>query len=116
MRPLSKLIDLIVVTMCLPMYAVAIPLMVWADSKAARRIAAMTCPWCHKQLDAITRHDITNCGVMLRLAPGTRVIWDRLPTRSMSCPSCSKEICFDRKLRPTACDRSDAITKRSHST
>jgi len=91
-------------------------MMTWGDRKAARQIATMACPWCDHPLESITRHDLNHCGVRLRLTAGTRVIWDRLPTRSLSCPSCSKDICFDRKLRTTACDRSDAITRRSQRT
>jgi ribosomal protein S27E len=110
MSKIANALEAVVVAICLPFYAIAFPLMRLGEYKAAKRIAALTCPWCHQTLATVTRRDLQTCGIRLRLTRGAKVDWQRLPHISVRCPGCSREICFDQQFRTTACDHSDAIT------
>lgn len=109
MRLVSTIVEWIVIILNIPMYAIAFPIMSWHDRKTTQRLATMVCPWCKNSLALITQNDIQDCGVRLRLTSSTQALWDRLPSTQVSCPSCKKEICFDRQDRTTSCDLSDAI-------
>ena len=114
MSVLTNLILAVVLILCLPLFVFAFSnYLRWQANIAAERISPQTCPNCAKSLSGITGTDLNNGGVRLRLSPGTKVKWDRLPTWSLRCPSCSELICFDREFRPTACDLSDAIKRKS---
>ena len=113
MRFLNTIVEFVVVTHCLPFYAVVFPMIRWGDGRAAKQIASMNCPHCESQLTSITARDLKTCGIRLRITAGTQVDWDRMPKRAVTCPTCSKQICLDRKMRYTACDMSDAITRRN---
>ena len=110
MTVLRNVIEIIIVTFCLPFYAVVFPLTRWGQRSAARRIEPITCPACGELFADIT-HDLAFCGVRLRLTAGTRVQWDRLPKWRVTCKSCGSVTCFDNGSRVTACDMSDAITR-----
>ena len=114
MQLLKTIVEFVVVTICLPFYAIIFPIMRWGDGRAAKQIASMNCPHCESMMSSITWRDLKPCMVRLRITAGTKVVWDRMPQRAVMCPACNKQICFDRKLRYTACDMSDAITRRTH--
>ena len=105
------LLDLLVVILSLPMYAITIPVMIVVNRWAASKIAMLDCPTCERSLSSIMARDV-------RYVPrelGTSAVaidWDRKPSRVILCPYCSEQICFDRNFRPTACDGSDAIIKK----
>ena len=112
MTVLRNVIEIIIATLCLPFYAVMFPLLRWGHRSAARRIQKLVCPSCDQPFTDITTDDLVPCGVRLRLTSNTRVQWDRLPKWRVVCPSCDTATSFDREFRPTACDMSDAITRR----
>lgn len=111
MRLLSMCIEVAVVALCLPFYAITAPLFLLHERRIAERLRARRCPRCGAGFENIGRKDISRVGAMLRLAPGTRILWDRLPCYGLTCPTCGREVCFDRHLRVTACDRTDAIVR-----
>ena len=112
MTRLRNLIEIIVVTLCLPFYAIAWPFMRWNHRNAIRRISAQSCASCGEPLSGISSEDLRQMGFRFRLTAGASIRWDRLPQWSLTCPSCTTKLCFDREYRPTACDLSDAITRR----
>ena len=111
MTVFRNVIEIIIVTLCLPFYAVVFPLMRWGQRSAARRIQQLPCPSCSEQFSDVTTDDLLPCGVRLRLTSNTRVQWDRLPKGRVVCKSCDTATCFDREFRVTACDMTDAITR-----
>gem|GEM_PF-6124277 len=112
MTVIRNVIEIIVVTLCLPLYALVFPLMRWGQRSAAQRIQQSQCPSCGRDFSNIVTDDLTYCGVRLRLTFGTSVQWDRLPKWRVTCKSCSTVTCFDRDFRVTACDMSAAVTRR----
>ncbi len=111
MTLLRNVIEIIIVTLCLPFYAIVFPLMRWGQRSAARRIQQCSCPSCDRMFSDIETDDLTYCGIKLRLTAGTSIQWDRLPKWLVVCKSCNTATCFDREFRFTACDMSDAITR-----
>lgn len=104
-------VDLFMVILCLPMYAVTIPVMIYVNRWAAGKIAMLDCPACQRSLNAVMPQNVRY--VPRELGTSTVPIdWERKPSRVVLCPSCSEQICFDRNFRPTACDGSDAIIQK----
>ena len=111
MSVLRSVIEMIIVTLCFPFYAVVFPLMRWGKGSATRRIQQIACRSCDELFSDITSEDLALCVVRLRLTGEARVQWERLPKWRVRCKSCGSVTCFDRGIRVTACDMSDAITR-----
>lgn len=112
MTRLGNLVEIAVVTLCLPFYAIAWPFLLWNHRSAVRRISALSCASCGEKLSGIKNESLRHVGLRVRLAARSSARWDRLPQWSLTCPSCTTQLCFDREYRPTACDLSDAITAK----
>lgn len=108
MRIFTLLLDGFVFVLNLPLYAITVPVMRWVNGYVASKIAEGNCPSCDRSLSTILAHDIHYIGQQTG-ASAVPINWERVPTRFIVCPSCSEPVCFDRKLRTTACDGSDAI-------
>lgn len=108
-----RILDLVVLVLCLPFYAIAIPLIKFGDWRFLRRLLGSACPHCGARLEGLTTERVNRCGIKLALTKGANVRWDRLPYRRIRCSACQIDICYDQLCRTTACDMSDAFTKNS---
>lgn len=111
MRLLSIIVEIVVVTICMPFYAVVLPIMHWANIRAAKQISMMNCPHCKVLMSTITWRDLEPCGVRLRITSGTKLNWDRMPRYAVVCPACNQRICFDGSFCFTDCNLSDALVR-----
>ena len=107
-----RVVEVIVVVLCTPFYLAVWPFMAIGHRKAHARIASQLCTSCGGALSSIAFGDIKYGGVKLALSRNANVKWDRLPQWSLNCPICNAELCFDREYRPTACDLSDALSRK----
>lgn len=113
MRLLNSIVEVVVVTICLPFYAFAFPIMWWWNVRAAKQISLMSCPHCKSMMSKLTWRDLRTCGIRLRQPHGNHVIRERMPKLAVTCPTCNEKVCFDGQFRYTACDLSDAIARGS---
>lgn len=110
MARIAKVVDLVVVTLCLPFYAIIWPFLWYALVVAARRIRGQVCAHCGAAVAPLSGRDVGVAGI--RIGP-SGVISDRKPYYRIACPTCGEQLCFDIKYRPTACNFSDCLVPRS---
>ena len=111
---MARIVEIMIVMLCIPLYAVAWPFMVLGKRKAHRELAAQSCPFCNSELTGVKIGDLKEECIKLALKPDAVVFWDGVPQWSLTCPNCNTQICFDRNLQPTACDLSDAFPQMSN--
>ena len=75
MSRLMNALDIVVVILCLPIYALMWPFTQWEVCRAVRRIIGLPCPACGARIEGFHSADLHFCGVRLRLTPGTNVEW-----------------------------------------
>ena len=80
---------------------------IYITLKIKHSIQGKICPNCKEKWTQVK--DVQSCGVRLRITPGTKVEWDRLPQHSYTCPKCNEKFCIDRQSRFTSCNHSDYI-------
>ena len=112
MTVIRNAIEIVIVTLCLPFYALVWPFFRWGLHSAATQVRRAQCASCGQSFGDIKSNDLQFCSVRLRLTTGANVKWDRLPKWRINCAACSTDTCFDRQLRITACDLSDALSRQ----
>ena len=98
---MSRIIDAIVLVICLPFYALAWPFMHFGTRARLRKIRVQNCPHCGASLAGVQAKDLECCAVRPQMTPGAKIDWDRLPQTKVACPGCGKDIYFDGKVRVT---------------
>ena len=107
----GKIVEAIVVTLCLPVYIVLWPIDAISVAWKVRTLSKRKCPLCGAQMDGLERTDFRFVAVRFVLAAGTKVQWDRLPHDEVRCPRCDATFCIDRKWRFTSCNHGDHMTR-----
>ena len=109
----GKIIEAIVVTLCLPFYIAILPFYEISVARKVRTLSKQECPMCGVRMEGLKRSDIRCLGLRLALAAGAEVDWDRLPQDEVRCPKCEATLCIDRKWKFTSCNVGDHITQDS---
>ena len=107
----GKIVEAIVVTLCLPFYIVVLPLYAIGVARKIRALSKRECPLCGARMEGLKRTDFRCVAVKLTLAAGTKVDWDRLPFDEVRCPQCKATFCIDTKWRFTSCNIGDHMTR-----
>ena len=109
-----RVVDAVVVVVCLPFYMVAWPLFRMARARSAaalnKAVDVIICPHCSHSFRHVLSSELESYGVRLHLKPGSIVNEERMPRWSVKCRACGAQICFDAQHRVTDCNGADAIS------
>lgn len=111
-RGLYNVVDTLILLICLPFYAVFIPLFTLSEMRKAKELAKRECPHCGEIMTGLDRRTFECVSARISLAENAIVDWGRLPRTKLRCPKCGESFCIDNHWRVTSCSHGDHIHER----